>query len=80
MIFELILVIVLIVLYYTMVVNEENFVSENLLGKGCPQKNLDNCCYNPEIFNDNCDNCTPKHKYDLCINYGGSSDFCNNNI
>ena len=46
-----------------MVVNEEHFVSENLLGKGCLQKNLENCCYNPEIFNDNCNNCSPKQKY-----------------
>lgn len=80
MIVELILVVVLIILYYTMVVNQEHFVSENLLGNSCQLKNLQNCCYSPEIFNEHCNNCNPKQKYDQCVNYGASSNFCNNNI
>ena len=77
MILELVLVVVLIILYYTMVVNQENFVSENLLGGSCTQQN---CCYNPEIFNENCGKCSPEQKYVQCINYGASSDYCNNNM
>jgi hypothetical protein len=80
MIVELILVVILIVIYYTMVVKQEHFVSDNLLGASCPQNNALYCCYNPEIFNDNCNNCSPEEKYDLCVNYGASSNFCNQNM
>jgi hypothetical protein len=81
MIVELILLVILIVIYYTMVVKQEHFVSDNLLGNSCRQlKNFQNCCYSPEIFNENCDNCTPKQKYDQCLNYGASLNFCNQNI